>query len=89
MVDYVEYKGKKIRFPAKNSFRLPQSDLNDILELKDLFKYKKLDQLEIGESEISEIKGLDHFPKLKFLKLYGNKISKISNLIIENLMVII
>jgi hypothetical protein len=80
VVDYVNYKGQKIRFPEKNYFRLPQSDLKDILELKDLFKYKKLVHLEIGESEISEIKGLDHFPNLKFLKLDSNKISKISNL---------
>ncbi|MFX1387923.1 MAG: leucine-rich repeat domain-containing protein [Promethearchaeota archaeon] len=80
MVDYVNYKGKKIRLPAKNDFKLLQSDLKDILELKDLFNYKKLGYLEIGESEISEIKGLDHFPRLKFLKLTENKISKISNL---------
>ena len=75
--DYVTYRGKKIGFPFKNNFCLAGTDLKDILELEDLFRFKNIGYLELSDNQLTEIKGLEHLPNLVIIDLHENKISRI------------
>ncbi|MBN1803067.1 MAG: hypothetical protein JW891_16270, partial [Candidatus Lokiarchaeota archaeon] len=79
MDDFIIFNQKKY-FIRNNTIKLTSNEINSLLEIEDLFKFKKLLGLHLQNNNILTFKGVEEFPDLTILDLTENKIEKISNL---------
>ncbi len=79
-IEFVNYKGNKIKIVFNNELDLSNSDIHDISEIKYLEKLKNLKILNLSHNKISEIKRLENLKNLKSLNLSFNQITEIKGL---------
>jgi len=79
--DFVKYKDQLVGIFQDNKLLLPHQNIQDISIIDiEKNKYESIEELDLTDNQIEEIKGLEEFSNLKVLRLNDNQITQIEGL---------
>ncbi len=82
--DFIKYKGKIIGIYSTNKVYLGNQNISNIAQIEVLNgKSEEIEELDLSDNDIIDLKGIEKFSHVKFLKINNNQILKLYGL--ENL----